>query len=143
MRNRHIMACVIASGMTLPAAAFADLVYQPNNPSFGGNPNFGAVMLNNAQAQDSTVGPDGITRRQPRTARERFEQQLERAVLSQITRAVRTDLFDDDGQLQEGTFDAGDFTVSVEEDADGAVTIITEDLITGDRTEFRVGQDGL
>lgn len=143
MRNRHIITCAITCSVTLPAAAFADLVYQPKNPAFGGNPNFGAVMLNNAQAQDSTVGADGVTRRQPRTARERFERQLERAVLSQITRAVRTDLFDDDGQLQEGSFDAGDFTVTVEENADGEVTIITEDLITGDRTEFRVGQGGL
>ena len=133
---------VLAASVMASTTAATELVYQPKNPSFGGNPNFGAVMLNNAQAQNSTASADGRVRREPRTARERFEERLERAVLSQISRAVRTELFDEDGALQEGTFNAGDFTVEVREGAEGQLTIITEDLITGDRTEFEIGQGG-
>lgn len=143
MTRRMVTTLMLTIGMIAPGFVLADLVYHPRNPSFGGNPNFGAVMLNNAQAQDTTRGAEGITHRQPRSAREQFEQQLQQSILSQLTRAVRTDLFDADGQLQEGTFDAGDFTVTVREGDDGTVSIITEDLITGDRTEFRIGQGGL
>ncbi|MGM0449513.1 MAG: curli assembly protein CsgF [Pseudomonadota bacterium] len=129
--------------MAMAGAAHGDLVYSPNNPSFGGNPNAGAVMLNNAQTQDSTGSSAQSFRREPRTARQQFEEQLQRTLLNQISRSLNTQLFDDDGNLVPGErFDAGDFEIEISEDADGNIEIITRDSITGDETRFSLGQGG-
>ncbi|MDX1588491.1 MAG: curli assembly protein CsgF [Oleiphilaceae bacterium] len=139
--KRFLQTASLTILLSSPLCALADLVYSPANPAFGGNnPNAAAVNLNNAQSQDSTRSADSIARRTPRTAREQFEQQLQRTILSQISRALRAEIFDQDGLLQEGTFDAGDFTIDIIEADDGGLEIITTDLITGDSTRFRIGQ---
>src|SRR5690554_5223655 len=47
-------ALILGSG----AAVAGELIYQPINPSFGGNPLLGNHLLNKAQAQDTHKDPD-------------------------------------------------------------------------------------
>ena len=81
---RCIAACLLASAC---AAQATELVYTPVNPAFGGNPLNGTWLLNNAQAQNDYDDPDLKDRASAftgTTALERFSNQLESRMLSQL-----------------------------------------------------------
>ncbi|NOP35813.1 curli assembly protein CsgF, partial [Klebsiella pneumoniae] len=81
---RCIAACLLASAC---AAQATELVYTPVNPAFGGNPLNGTWLLNNAQAQNDYDDPDLKDRSSAfagTTALERFSNQLESRMLSQL-----------------------------------------------------------
>lgn len=124
--------------------AQADLRYEPQNPAFGGSPHNGAQQLQRAQAQDATSSPGGaVSDWEPRSQQERFEERLQESITRQITRGVRNKagILDEDGNLQvlDEPVRAGDFSVDVAEDADGNLVITSEDMATGERSEFTVG----
>lgn len=142
IRKNH-RACVVTLsavlGLAVTPAGAADLTYQPRNPSFGGNPNFGLQMLNNAQSQNPTSSPQERARARVRTQGQRLQQALEREVTRLLVRSLRTEIgiFDEEGALQPGTFIGTDFRVDIVEEGDTLI-ITTEDLITGDLTEFEI-----
>ncbi len=59
MRKR-IAAMAFASGMMISSglALAGELIYEPINPSFGGDPLVGNYLLNKAQSQDDNEDPD-------------------------------------------------------------------------------------
>jgi curli production assembly/transport component CsgF len=105
------------------------LIYQPINPSFGGNPLGGNWLLTSAQLQDNTTDPSEITEDDPLAD---FKNSLNRSILNQLTRNLTSQIFGEDG-LQEGEFDLGDFSISITETIDG-ISILIFDLLTGNET---------
>lgn len=100
--------CVASSGQA------TELIYTPINPSFGGNPQNGAFLLNKAQAQNdhksSSTEKDFVTR---------FKESLERNIINSITRGVA------DGEIKDGVYDTGDFRIEVASTGNGVMLTIT------------------
>lgn len=131
-------ACAFALAMA-PAGA-TELVYVPVNPSFGGSPLNGPVLLNSAQAQNKHKDPDaqiaGLTQRTPL---EQFNDTLQRAILSRVAAAATGSLFSASGQLVPGTVETADFSISIVDQGGGILQITTTDKATGQSTSFQIG----
>jgi curli production assembly/transport component CsgF len=123
------------------AAAATELVYFPLNPSFGGNPLNGPVLLNSALATSRHKDPDiasdrfGIDKQSPL---ENFQEMMERAILSQVASAATTQLFDSQGNFKPGTLQTENFTISIVDLGGGRYSITTTDKVTGGTTTFEV-----
>lgn len=123
-----------------PPSVATELIYRPTNPNFGGNPLNSAFLLNQAAEQNKFKDPTaGQSSAVQKSELERFKDNLQRAILNQVTRSTTQDLFDEDGNIQLGTdlnFDLdgdgqSDFAVIVDEaPIDGNVRISISDGIT-------------
>lgn len=111
------------------SASASELVYQPTNPSFGGNPLNGSYLLNNAQAQNDHEAPSSSSPFSERTALDRFTDSLESRLLNQ--------LIGDIGEGNAGTLVTEDFIVDIL-DVDGVLTVQITDLETNETTEIEV-----
>lgn len=99
------------------------LVYEPINPSFGGNPMNGSYLLQKAQSQNAHR-PDSSQR----SFVQRFQEQLERNIINSLTRRIA------DGDLVEGIYDTGEYTVEVMGQEDGSVMVYITNNDTGEVT---------
>ena len=120
---RCIAACLLVSAC---AAQATELVYTPVNPAFGGNPLNGTWLLNNAQAQNDYDDPDLKDRASAftgTTALERFSNQLESRMLSQ--------LLDNISNGSTGSMATDAFLIDVIDDS-GALSIKVTDRVTGE-----------
>lgn len=128
----HKRLAAVALLMTAPTFAFAgELIYQPINPSFGGDPFVGSYLLSKAQSQDTNTDPN-TRRAEPTSATERLIQSLESRLISQLISDVSR------GEIQEGSFDSNEFGVVVS-DSSGELVVRVVDKVTGDVTEISVG----
>lgn len=131
---RHSVKMLAATSLlsTLSISAFAgDLVYQPINPSFGGDPFVGSYLLSKAQSQDTNTDPDA-RRSQPLSSTARLVQSLESRLISQLISDVGS------GDIGEGSFDSDEFGVVVRDNG-GQLTVQVVDKVTGDVTTINVG----
>lgn len=143
----RVTAAVFILGMWLGVVPlYADgLVYEPINPNFGGSPFNAAPLLNSALAQNDFKAP--TTPRTTLTATERFQQSLDRAILSRLASNLVSEAFGGTtGELLDGTIpiNNGDSTLQIITVAPGGTTstglvttsggteIIITDLATGD-----------
>lgn len=107
-----------------------ELIYQPVNPNFGGNPLNGSFLLSNAQAQDTNDDPDRIdSLLEQQSALDRFTDSLETRLLSQLLTDV--------GNGNSGELVTDDFVVQIV-DVDGTLTVLVTDRNTGDTSEIVV-----
>lgn len=137
-----LAAAVLITALCAPVHA-SEMVYTPVNPSFGGSPLNGQWLLNSAQVTNKHKDPsasDMDSAFQQRTPFEDFNDQLERSVLSRLASAASSQFVDSTGKFVPGTFETGNFTVSVIDVGGGALTITTTDRISGAATTFRVMQ---
>jgi curli production assembly/transport component CsgF len=117
-----------------------ELVYAPVNPSFVGGSSFnGSWLLSNAQAQNTFKDPSEDSSQE--SDLEQFKGQLERAILGRLAAAVTSQFIDPNGELKPGTFQAGDFEVSIIDLGGGQLQIITTDTVTGDTTTFEISSN--
>ncbi|AYG44883.1 curli production assembly protein CsgF [Pseudomonas sp. Leaf58] len=126
---RCIAACLLVSAC---AAQATELVYTPVNPAFGGNPLNGTWLLNNAQAQNDYDDPDLKDRASAftgTTALERFSNQLESRMLSQ--------LLDNISNGTTGSMATDAFLIDVIDDS-GALSIKVTDRVTGETSIIEV-----
>ncbi|MGQ0698575.1 MAG: curli assembly protein CsgF [Panacagrimonas sp.] len=135
-RNRLILALMFASAVAVATAS--PLVYVPVNPSFGGNPLNGSVLLNEAQAQNKHTAPR--VERSPADRLQAFQDALQNAVLSRVQSAAIRQIVNIDGGLIPGTVETQDFIISVADNNDGTVTIRTTDKTTNQVSEFTISQ---
>ena len=130
--NRTIIAvstCLCLSSFSLFSQA-TELVYTPVNPNFGGNPLNGPTLLNEAQAQNDFKDPDlKRSTATATTALERFSQQLQSSLLSQVLTNIRNG--------NTGTLTTDAFIVNVVDDS-GALSIQITDRATGEISEVNV-----
>jgi len=133
-------------GLTLLATAGAargtELVYVPNNPSFGGNPLNGPVLLNSANAQNKHTDP-AASRALARvgtttSALDRLNQRLVSLILDRIANSITGSLFDADGNLQPGIVETSGFLITIVDQGGGILLITTTDKTTGATTSFKL-----
>lgn len=123
----------------------SSLIYTPINPSFGGNPNMGPVLLDEANAQNlplakQTAEQAAIAAAQASangagalTPSQIFAQQLQSQLLSSFANQITQAIFGPNAQTS-GTYSYGDTTVSfvtvanevnITINAAGSITTIT------------------
>lgn len=120
-----------------------ELVYVPVNPSFGGNPNNGIVLLNSANATNKHKDPaiaTGAASTQ-KTALQSFNETLERAILGQLASAAAQKLGGGvTGGLAPGVVETGNFVIKISDLGGGTLLVTTTDKTTGSTTSFEVSQ---
>ncbi|WP_370334710.1 curli assembly protein CsgF [Parvularcula marina] len=124
--------CAITAAMllTTSAANAQDLVYEPINPSFGGNSFNSAHLLAIANAQNSYDPPSNET-----SDLDRFIRSLESRLMSSLASEVTQAIFGEGGDDQ-GTIVFGDQTIEYSRGLDGIqLTVIEGD---GSRTVITV-----
>lgn len=113
-----LLACAIA-----PTTMAQDLVYQPVNPSFGGNPFNSGHLLAIANAQNDFERPVAETTSQSEL--DRFVRSLQSRLLSSLSTQVANAIFGEDAQ-DEGRVVFGDQTIEFVRSLDGIQLTITE-----------------
>ncbi|MCD5995611.1 curli assembly protein CsgF [Pseudomonas sp. CDFA 602] len=119
------------------SAQASELVYVPNNPSFGGNPLNGPVLLNQATAQNKFKEK---TTTSEQSALTQFNSMLQSAILSRVSSALTSSIVGSDGKLIPGVVETTDFRVSITNIQTGVLQIVTTDKVTGQTTQFQVNQ---
>ena len=124
------------------AANAQDLVYQPVNPSFGGNPFNSAHLLAIANAQNDFERP--VEEATSQDELDRFVRSLQSRLLSSLSTQVANAIFGEDAQ-DEGRIVFGDQTIEFVRtldgiqltitEADGSTTVITIPVFTTDFPE--------
>jgi curli production assembly/transport component CsgF len=131
------LVCCLLAALTAVAARATELVYEPVNPNFGGNPLTGAFLLNNAQMQDDLKDPDLQDPRATQSDLDRFNDLLQRSILSRIASSMSSSLFDTNGELVPGTLETSDFIIDIIDLGDGVLEITTTDKNTGATSSFQ------
>lgn len=138
----RVILSVLACAACATAAA-TQITYYPINPSFGGNPQNGAVLLNNAQAQnkhtDDPNAPSPFDMQGASTPLQDFNDSLQRSILSRIASSATTQIIGPNGELRPGNVETTDFRISVVNAGGGLLQITTTDKSTGAQTSFQVG----
>lgn len=123
----------------LPLAAGAgELVYYPTHPAFGGNAMNGSTLLNEANAQNTYKDPDAPRPPAPKSPLQQFNEKLQNSVLNRIANSVTQSLYDSNGNLQPGTIETADFTITITDPGDGTLLITTLDKASGASTSFEI-----
>jgi curli production assembly/transport component CsgF len=144
IKHYPLRTALMLASVTLAAqAAATELVYFPLNPSFGGSPLNGQVLLNSALATNRHTDPDigqdtfGIEQKTPLQT---FNETLERSILNRLTVAASSKIIGTNGQFIPGVLETDNFTITVADIGGGNLTITTTDKLTGDSTSFQVTQ---
>ncbi len=118
------------------------LVYTPMNPAFGGNPNNGVFLLNEAAAQNNKTNPKATSPNgfQQLSPLQQFNQSLQSAILNRIASAITGGVVDASGNLIPGVIQTSAFTITIIDLHNGMVQITTTDKATGQSTQFQVSQ---
>ena len=118
------------------------LVFTPINPAFGGNPNNGVFLLNEAAAQNNKTNPNLTTANgfKQLSPLEQFNQSLQSAILNRIASAITGGVVDAQGKLIPGTIQTSSFTITILDLGNGLIQITTIDKTTGQSTQFQVSQ---
>lgn len=123
------------------AADATEMVYVPLNPSFGGSPANGLVLLGSAQAtnkhKEGDLGGSSIFNQSPL---QQFNDTLERAVLGQLASSATSKVLGPDGKLIPGSVETGNFRIQITDLGAGNLRVTTTDKVTGTATSFEVGQ---
>ena len=135
MSLRHIPVLIV--GLYAAGASASPLVYTPVNPSFGGSPLNGSVLLNEATSQNDYSAPH--VERSPSDRLDAFNQALQNAVLNRVSSAVIRNIVDPAGGLIPGTVETQDFLITVTDLGNGLVRVTTTDKTTGQTSTFEIG----
>lgn len=119
-------------------AQASELVYTPVNPSFGGNPLNGSVLMNQATAQNKFKEPTESAAEQ--SSLDQFNTMLQSAILSRVSSAVTSSIVGTDGKLVPGVVETTDFNITITNLQSGLLQITTTDKRTGQTTQFQVNQ---
>lgn len=128
-------ACIFLTFAGVTSAMAQEMVYQPKNPAFGGNPGNYGWLMNSANTQNlhEETRSSGF-QRDPLAD---FENSLQRQVLSQLTRDIVRREFGEGEEIEESRFEFGEFTIEVNPGTDG-VQISIFNILTGDETSVTI-----
>lgn len=139
--NAMAATAALAAAVGMSHACATELVYVPVNPSFGGSPLNGPVLLNSAQAQNKHKDPDDPSSLfGNKTPLQQFNDSLQRQVLDNLATSATKSLISSDGKLIPGTLQTGDFRIVITDIGGGMLQITTTDRTTGATTTFQVSQ---
>jgi curli production assembly/transport component CsgF len=122
-------------------AISTELVYTPINPSFGGSPLNGAMLLNKAQSQNKHRAPVS-----EKTYAEKFQESLERAYINRMVREI-TDLafgegVEDSMFNQDSIFMSGDYEIQILTSGSDSITVQITNTVTGEVVVVEVPRFG-
>jgi curli production assembly/transport component CsgF len=123
--SRGLLAC--AAMWPLGAVSAQDIVYQPNDPTFGGNPFNSAHLLGIANAQNTYKDPSSSS---SSSQADIFARQLQSRLLSALSSQIVDAIFGDDPQ-QSGTISFGGQTITF----DRGLTEVTLNITNDDTGE--------
>ena len=133
---KNILTILILIVFTTSNMLAQDLKYRPKNPAFGGDTFNYSWLLSQAQAQnDFSADPNADPFATNLLAE--FQNDLNRQILSQLSRSLVGDMFGEDGTLNEGTFEIGSYQIEVINGLNG-VNIGILDIGTGGTTTITV-----
>lgn len=133
MRCRDaVLAAGLSFAFSQPALA-GDLVYQPINPSFGGNPFNSSHLLGIANAQNKFKDPNSAT---SGSQADIFARQLQSRLLSALSSQITDAIFGENAQ-EHGTVTFADQTIEWQRGLDSVTLTITNN-ITGEVTNIEV-----
>jgi curli production assembly/transport component CsgF len=115
------------------SASAQDMVYQPLDPSFGGNPFNSAHLLGIANAQNGYKDPSAVT---SNSQADIFARQLQSRLLSALSSQIVDAIFGEDPQ-QSGTISFGGQTIKFDRSLDEVTLVINNDD-TGESTTIVV-----
>ena len=130
----------LAATLLLGGAAWAqDLVYQPRNPSFGGEPFNSSHLLGIAQFDrpDPPQRDDPFGRDRSDTQTDFFVRQLESRILSRLSADITDAIFGPEADPS-GVFQFEDTTIAFETALDGTIRIDIVDQVDGGTTTIEV-----
>ncbi len=113
------------------AANAQDLVYKPRNPNFGGDTFNYQWLLSSAEAQNKLKDDSNLP--ETKTELERFTDNLNSQLLSQVSRSLFAQQFGTDG-ISEGSYTFGSLNVEVYP-SEGGLTVSILDTNTGEQTQ--------
>lgn len=135
--KQYLRACLsvllVGTLQSLSPAFSSDLLYQPVNPAFGGNPNNASFLLGSANAQQQFEDEQDES-----SPLEEFNERLQRSLLGRITSAVTRDIVDIDGNITPGIFETVDYIIEIVDEGNGLITIFTTDRVSGEQTVIQV-----
>ena len=130
--------CLVLGGIFFPingtSVSASELLYQPVNPSFGGNPANGSVLLNEATVQNAFTAPK-------KDPLQTFSDNLNSQMLSRLASQIVSKAFggNSDTGLQPGHYQMGNYTVDVVADSDNlGFTVNIVDATTNNQTSVHV-----
>lgn len=132
---------MLALALPLAAAQATEIVYTPVNPSFGGNPLNGTVLMNSANAQNEYTDPkleQALSRLTGQSSLDLFNQRLQSLILDRIASSLSGSLFDSGGNLVPGLVETSAFVISIVDIGGGMLLITTTDKTTGASTSFEI-----
>ena len=134
-RSRTIRAAAILVSCVgvafTPSASAQDIVYQPIDPSFGGNPFNSGHLLGIANAQNDYKDPAS---RQSNSQADIFARQLQSRLLSALSSQIVDAIFGENPQ-ESGTISFGGQTINFVRSLTEVTLTITDDQ-TGEVTEI-------
>ncbi len=139
--SRAFAGMAMVSALALTPSVASELVYYPLNPSFGGSPLNGPVLMNSAQAQNKHTDPSasaaraGITQKTPL---EQFNETLERSILNRLAASASASISGPGMGLQPGTVETGNFLIDIVDLGGGLLRITTTDKTNGTSSSFEV-----
>jgi len=117
--KRNVTLSIIALLLgTVQFALGQDLKYKPINPAFGGDTFNYQWLLSSAQEQNDFKEKSDVSSYLDQDPVKQFQDDLNRQILSQLSRRLVTDVFGEDG-LKDGTFSLGSFQIDVSNSLDG------------------------
>ena len=121
----------------------SELVYRPINPTFGGNPMNGSILMSKAQAQNKHK-----EKRAVKSYADKFRESLERSVMNKLIRQI-TDYangeLDEDGNpifLEDQLFSSGDYLIEVLISNPDVLTVQLTNSETGEVTIIEIPRFG-
>jgi curli production assembly/transport component CsgF len=131
---------VLAGGalIAFATAHATSLIYTPVNPTFGGDPANGAVLMDAATAQNKHVNPSVSDTSSSTSTLDQFNSELQQAILSRVATSVTSSIVGADGSLKPGTINTGNFSIAITQVTGGNLQVTTTDKTTGASTTFTV-----
>ncbi len=123
---KHIMS--FSSIFVVSHVCATELIYQPVNPSFGGNPYNGTHLLNIANAINQYEPDDELGL----TAADRLQTTLQSRLLNNLLDDVSS------GKSDGGQLETDDFILNVVDDGNGGLTLNIYDKVTGESSVIQV-----
>ncbi len=129
----RVVVGVLLATVTTDRAMAQDMVYQPINPTFGGNPFNSAHLLGIAGAQNKTKDPATAT---TNSQADVFARQLQSRLLSALSSQIVDAIFGENPQ-ESGTITFGGQTIRFQRGLESVTLTITDDT-TGEVTTIVV-----
>lgn len=111
-----------------------DFVYKPINSSFGGDQYNYNWLLNSANQQNKIEDPNADDAQNQDPLND-FQSSLNRQILNQLSSRLVNSIFEDNDELEEGSYNLGNYTVDIFDDGSG-VTVNVKDITTGNFTNI-------